>query len=96
MANELNGNSYYVNATGTLESPRTLVGVLLQGSGGVALLELDTASPGTDPIKMSLTAPSGETVLFDFSYCPVFFPNGVVVRTATNVKATLIFKNQGA
>ena len=97
MANLLNGNTFYIDATSPdLDRKQVLVTyIALTATGANAILVLSDV--GTAPQKkLELrVATSGTTQLFRFTDSPVLFPNGISVTTLTNAVATLVIKNSG-
>jgi hypothetical protein len=94
MANAQNANTFYIDATGALNTRRTSVYyVVVTATAANAILELVTS--GNDTKKANLrVATSGDSAVFDFTSKPILFPDGVKVGTLTNAVATLIY-NEG-
>jgi hypothetical protein len=98
VANVRSGNSWYVDtASESLSSKNiAIIGILLTGNGGAGTLVLgDDVSGASYPTKLDVRVPSGECTYLDFSTAPIIFPNGIRVKTATTVAATLILRIAG-
>lgn len=91
MANTRNGNTYYIDTTGSLAVPGVaILSLTITGSGGAAVLELQ---------DVTTTAPKGRweveddtTQLFDYSDHPIVFPNGISVVTATTCAVVAVIR----
>lgn len=92
MANARNGNSYYVDATGTLAvGALAIASIILTSNGAAGTITLqDNTSPVTN--KMTLKVLNGETLFIDFNMKPVTFSQGLVVSTLTTAIATIVFQ----
>lgn len=97
MANARNGNSWYVDtSSGTLGTKNYVVyyvTVTATSSNGVLVLQ-DNAATAINKIDLRVPT-SGSTVRFNFSDCPLVFPNGIKAGTVTNCNATIIGREQG-
>lgn len=96
MANTSNGNTLYIDSTGTINytSNIKVLYILLTATSSNAILKLQDVN--TLDLKLDLrVSTSGESKLFDFSNTPIFFPNGIIINTLTNATASLIIKKQG-
>jgi len=91
MANVVNGNTLYLDATGVVTSVPTLVYyVSLTATAASSVLVLqDSGAASANKLSLRVVT-SGETQLFDFSRNPIFFPNGLRVGTITNAIATAV------
>lgn len=92
MANVRNGNSYYVDSTGTLDiGALAVASILLTSNGGAGTITLqDNTAPATN--KMTIKVPNNESVLIDFNLKPVSFAKGIVVSALTTALATIVFQ----
>jgi hypothetical protein len=96
VANIRNGNTVYVDATGTAVDEKNVrvVGIFITGAGGAATLVLgDNDSGASNPTKLDVRCPSGESNYLDFSSNPLIFPNGIQVKTLTTCVATLLLRS---
>lgn len=90
MANVVNGNTLSVDSTGDVTSKATKVYyVTVTATSANCILVLSDIGASAKKIELRVAA-SGTTQLFDFSYNPIFFPNGVEATTVTNGVATLV------
>jgi len=99
MANVRNSNTYFIDTASVSLDERgvRVLGIVITGDGAVGeLLLADNDSGASYPVKLDLRAPNNQSVYLDFIECPIFFPNGIRVITATTVLATLIIKSPGA
>lgn len=94
MANVRNGNSVYIDSTGTVDASGVrVVGIVLTSTAANAVLVL-TDNAGSPVNKCDLrVATSGESQFFDFSISPLWFPSGLKVGTLTNAKAMIVYTN---
>jgi hypothetical protein len=98
MANIRSGNTWYVDTASESLSARNiaLVGLMLTGAGGAGTLVLgDDVSGASYPTKLEFRVDSGPSTYLDFSSATIIFPNGIRVKTATTVAATLILRIPG-
>ncbi len=96
MANVRNGNTYYIDATTELAVPGIKVAyVIVTATSANAILNLQDVTTAVNKINLRV-ATSGETQVFDFSECPLYFPNGVIPSTVTNCNATLVLTESRA
>ena len=100
MANARCGNSYYIDSTGYVSatgSKQVKVAYILFTSTLAAdtITFKDASTSGA--LKMTLKVPTAsETILFDFSFNPLVFPNGVYVSAiSANCTATIITTTSG-
>jgi hypothetical protein len=91
MANVLNGNTVYVDSTGTLTSAPTRVHyIILTATGNNSILALQDETTSANKVNLrEVTA--GMSQVFDFSANPLYFPTGVKVSTLTNAIVTVIY-----
>lgn len=97
MANNNNGNSFYVDSTGSFAGLKNVkvIGITLTATSANAQLVLQNADSGSSN-RIDLRNPtSGSTVQFRFDQAPLAFPNGVKVSTITNGNATIIYTTTG-
>jgi hypothetical protein len=90
MAIVSNGNTLFVDATGTVTTKSTIVyyiTVTATAANGVLVLSDNTTNAKKADLRV---ATSGATQTFDFSAAPLHFPTGVKVTTATTVAVTLV------
>lgn len=98
MANIRSGNTWFVDTVDESLSGRniSLIGIIMTGNAGDGILVLgDDVAPAGYPTKLALSIPTGESKHLDFSSAPIVFPNGVRVKTATNIQASLIIRISG-
>lgn len=96
MANVANSNTYFIDtAAVSLSGAITVIGVILTPTNSTNLLALgDDNSTSSYPTKLSLSSTTGISTYFDLE--PIYFPNGIRVKTVTACTATLILERQGA
>jgi hypothetical protein len=94
MANSVQGNKIYIDATGTVADSRTKVAYILFTPGAANdQLILRETSGGSD-IFYIRSATANETMRFDFALAPLVFNNGIYVQTLTSgAKAVLVTTN---
>ena len=96
MANVVNGNTIYIDSTGTIASTvgmkAAFISVTATGANAVLVLQDTTTTSNKADLRV---ATSGETKVFDFSRAPIQFPNGIIISTLTNAIATIVFRRQG-
>ena len=96
MANIRNGNTWYVDATGSLGDDRDVLVAYITVTATASFGRVVLADQVTGSLKMDLrVATNGDTQLFDFSSKPIRFPNSISVATLTNAIVTLVITNQG-
>ena len=96
MANERNGNTWYIDSTGALGADRDVLVayVIVTATSANAVVALGDQVTGAN--KLNLRVPTaGSSVMFDFSRIPARFPNSIQVQTLTNAIATLVMTRQG-
>jgi hypothetical protein len=100
MANVRNSNTIHVDATGAITGSTEInvkvAYILFTPSAAEDNLVLKDDDNSGD-IKFDIRAATAkDTMLFDFSYAPVLFPNGIYVSTlSAGAKATLITTTAG-
>ncbi len=99
MAIDRNGNTVYVSSTGATGCPdgtKVAYITFTPDASGDQLVLKDGDTSGV--IKFSAKgATAKDTVLFDFSYSPLFFPNGIYVATLTaSAVAVIVTTGNGA
>ena len=88
MANVRNGNSHYVDSTGTLTSVSTVVlKVFVTTTAANAVVVLQDTNASTNKIILKVAA-DGSTEEFELG---VSFPTGVKVATLTNAIMTVVY-----
>jgi hypothetical protein len=89
MANVVNGNTLYIDSTGTAVTQKDvfITHVTLTATSASAVLLLRDLTTAANKADLRV-ATSGATEVFDFSDNPMRFPNGIVVQTLTNCVAT--------
>ena len=93
MANEKRGNMQYVDTAGVLTDKKNVKVVYIVMNATSANSELDLKDNGASENSLSLSVtPSHTTQVFDFSRCPIVFPNGIEVVAIVNCVATLILQ----
>jgi hypothetical protein len=95
LANASNGNTLYVDSTGDILTRKnvlvTYITVTPTGAASVIIQDVTTAAT-----KLRLDVATGtNSVVFDYSYNPILFPNGIRVSTLTNALVTFTFRNTG-
>lgn len=96
MANIRNGNTHYVDSTGTLSETKNVrvTGIVLTATTAGAVLVLK--DPSTSALKIELrVAATNTSQYFAFRETPLYFPNGISVFTLTNAKATIVYNEAG-
>jgi hypothetical protein len=92
VANVQNSNSVYVDTTGSLTTIPTKVHYIIftPDAANDQLILKNEDNSGS--IKISLRGATAKTsMIFDFSACPIHFPQGVYVSTITSgATATLV------
>lgn len=91
MANVRQGNTHYVDSTGTLDAdPVKVLGIIVTATSAnaVVVFQGDTGSANRLDLRV---ATSGATQDFDFSARPISFPKGIKVSTLTNAIVTVIY-----
>lgn len=95
MANAINGNTIYVDTTGSigLSSPQGVVLSHVIVTATAASAQIVIRDDATSPVnKLDLRVPtSGDSKQYDFSDRPIVFPEGIEIGTVTNAVATLVF-----
>jgi hypothetical protein len=98
VANTRNGNSFYVDTEYTGASDELAIknirvlGVVVTASASPGTLVLSDAQT-SEPTKLDLrVATANSTAFFDFSECPITFPNGIRPTTLTDALATIIIE----
>lgn len=101
MANTLNGNTWYIDtahstsANDLVRASVLVTYIIVTATSASAVLVLSDVQ-GTAPAKLELRVAAADTSqLFDFSYKPLLFPNGIQVTTLTNCKAMCIISSTG-
>jgi len=90
MANVRSGNSYFIDATGNLSHPNIkVVYVVYRATNATNNVIIKDVTTGATKLDLSAVN-ANETFMLDFSECPLLFPNGIDVTTATACKVTLI------
>jgi hypothetical protein len=98
MANVRSGNTWYVDtASDSLTGKNiSLVGIIITATSGAGSLVLgDDISSASYPVKFEWSQATGSSAYVFLAQTPIVFPNGIRVKTATNVHATLIVKVPG-
>jgi hypothetical protein len=96
MANTRNGNTWYVDATGTLGTEKNVLVpyIFLTATGANARIVLSDQATGS--VKVDLRLPTaGDTQLFRVEANPILFPNAIEVTTLTNAVATVLVTRAG-
>jgi hypothetical protein len=93
VANVRQGNSHWVEATGSLESSRSVVyGVIVTATAASAVVVIQDSAGSNTKLDLRV-ATSGESKHFDFSHSPISFPKGINVSTLTNAKCMVIYES---
>lgn len=102
MANNLNGNSFYVDsaystsADDLVRSQALVAYVLVTATAANGRIVLGDVGANSSQIKLDLRVEtSGHSEPFRFAENPILFPNGIRVISITNAVATIIIKNSG-
>lgn len=91
MANVTNGNTVYVDSTGTLLSkPARLHYLILTATAANAVVVLQDTTGSSTKLDYR-NATSGTSVILDCSTAPIFFPTGIKVSTLTNALVTVVY-----
>lgn len=105
MANTLNGNTFYVDATSSaagsyLESKDVIVEAFIvsgTANGSVTVYDLSKANgafaAGNPKLKVGVLANTTSSLSLD--KVPITFPNGIWVVVDANVTATLVLRYKG-
>lgn len=97
MANVRSGNTWFVDATGTLAQTSgdqafvkyvTIAGSHASAIGSITLSD----NAPSKSMKFKLYVPAGQTVCLDFATDPVAFFGGIDVTALSNVTATIVLK----
>ncbi len=97
MANIRNGNTYYIDtASVTLDVPMVRVkSITLTATNATNALILGDGD-NSYPTKLSLVGTNGVSLVFDYSLSPIYFANGIRVKTVTACTATVVLEESGA
>lgn len=96
MANVRNANTYYIDTTTAIEVPGLKVAyVIVTATAASAILNLQDVTTTANKANLRV-ATSGATEVFDFSECPLFFPNGIIPSVVTNCVATCVLTESRA
>ena len=107
MANTLNGNTFYVDATSSaagsyLESKDLIVEAFIvsaaaAGSGSIAIHDLSRSNGAfaAGDLKLNISTLASTTSVLSLDKVPITFPNGIWVVPAANTTATLILRFKG-
>lgn len=92
VANVRNGNTYYVDSTGSLDIKNIKISsIYLTSTGASARIVLSDSSTGATKIDLRIAA-SGESKLFESENASIVFPNGITITTLSNAVATLLLE----
>lgn len=95
MANVRNGNSFYIDTQSSSSSDDLVIRgikvhyIILTATAANGRLVLQDTGNNVNKCDVRV-ATSGACQVFDFSACPLFFPNGIKPSTLSNAVATLI------
>lgn len=90
MANVRNGNTFYVDSTGDLNTTATKASyIVVTATSANAVVILQDAVSNSNKIRLAV-ATSGDSETFDFSLRPLYFPGGIAVSTLTNAVACIV------
>lgn len=99
MANTNQGNTHYVDSTGTLSTRKNvkLLRLIVTSTSTAASLILQDYDAST-PVNMLQVdiAADNTTEHLDFSAAPIIFPNGITAGTVTNCVATLVVRSESS
>jgi hypothetical protein len=91
MANVLNGNTWYIDATGDLtDSAGRVHSVIVTPTAANFVLIIKEQASGT-PIKFQVRNATADTAVINLQK-PMFFPTGINVDTLTNAVVTLVWE----
>jgi hypothetical protein len=95
VANVKNGNTLYVDSTGTLTTvPTRVTHILVSSTSNNAAFVLQDQGASVNKIDIRVT-PAHITQVIDLSDNPMFFPTGIKVSNITHAVATMIYSVQG-
>lgn len=100
MANVRNGNTIYLDSTGAATTANEInvkvAYIIFTPDAANDVLELKDDDTSGDLKFYIRGATAKDSMMFDFSYSPLLFPNGIYVSTITaGAKATIITTTAG-
>lgn len=95
MANQIGGNTYWVEESGEEITSTVYVTKIVFTSTGTASLLLQNRAPANTTILQLEDQSNSPTRVFDFTQAPLVFQDGIKV-TASDCTATIVFRRDGA
>lgn len=97
MANILNGNTIWIDATGDITDTRNIsvVSITLTSSAAGGSITLKDQTTLATKLTLKVAVDEDSPMPYDYSSNPIVFPNGINISAISGVVATLIVRRQG-
>jgi hypothetical protein len=92
MANILNGNTWYIDATGDLSNSSGRVHSIVVAPTAANFVVIIKEQASGTPTKFQIRNATADTVFLNFQSKPIFFPTGIKIDTLTNAVVTLVWE----